>query len=63
VQHYKRRFKSERKAVPYEAMYAWMKDRDFKVAFMEVDADHGGMIPMVLPSIFNFFGRCRQTTR
>jgi len=46
-----------------KAMFEWMKERDFKIEFMEVDADHGGMIPMVLPSIFKFFDRCRQTNR
>ncbi len=42
-----------------KAMLAWMKQRGFKIEYMEVDADHGGMIPLVLPSIFNFFDRCR----
>jgi predicted peptidase len=41
------------------ALSAWMKERDFKLEYMEVDAGHGGMIPLVLPSIFNFFDRCR----
>ena len=44
-------------------MYEWMKDRDFKIEFMEVDADHDGMISMVLPSMFKFFDRCRQTNQ
>ena len=42
------------------ALSAWMKERDFKFQYMEVDAGHGGMIPLVLPSIFNFFDRCRS---
>jgi predicted peptidase len=41
------------------AMLAWMKERGFKIEYMEVNADHGGMIPLVLPSIFQFFDRCR----
>ena len=41
------------------AMLAWMKERGFKIEYMEVNADHGGMIPLVLPSVFNFFDRCR----
>jgi predicted peptidase len=41
-----------------KAMLAWMKERGFKIEYMEVNADHGGMIPLVLPSIFNFFDRC-----
>ena len=40
------------------AMLAWMKERGFKIEYMEVNADHGGMIPLVLPSIFKFFDRC-----
>jgi predicted peptidase len=43
-----------------KSMLAWMKDRGFKIEYMEVNADHGGMIPLVLPSIFNFFDRCRS---
>ena len=42
-----------------KAMLAWMKERGFKIEYMEVNADHGGMIPLVLPSIFSFFDRCR----
>jgi predicted peptidase len=42
-----------------KAMLAWMKEHGFKIEYMEVDAGHGGMIPLVLPSIFNFFDRCR----
>ena len=42
-----------------KAMLAWMKERGFKIEYMEVNADHGGMIPLVLPSIFDFFNRCR----
>jgi poly(3-hydroxybutyrate) depolymerase len=40
-----------------KAMFNWMKDRGFKIEYKEVDADHGRMIPLVLPSIFNFFDR------
>lgn len=42
-----------------KAMVAWMKERGFKIEYMEVNADHGGMIPLVAPSIFSFFERCR----
>ena len=42
-----------------KAMFNWMKDRGFKIEYKEVDADHGRMIPLVLPSIFEFFDRCR----
>jgi predicted peptidase len=37
------------------AMSAWMQERGFKLKYMEVEADHGGMIPLVLPGIFTFF--------
>jgi predicted peptidase len=43
-----------------KAMLAWMKERGFKIEYMEVNADHGGMIPLVLPSVFNFFDRYRS---
>jgi hypothetical protein len=43
-----------------KAMLAWMKEHGFTIAYMEVNADHGGMIPLVLPSVFNFFDRCRS---
>ncbi|MEJ2244829.1 MAG: alpha/beta hydrolase-fold protein [Acidobacteriota bacterium] len=42
------------------ALLAWMTERDFKLQYMEVDADHGGMIPLVLPAIFDFFDRFRS---
>ena len=42
------------------AMSAWMKERGFKLEYLEVDADHGGMISLVLPGIFDFFDRCRS---
>jgi predicted peptidase len=43
-----------------KALLAWMQERGFKIEYMEVTADHGGMIPLVLPSVFNFFDRCRS---
>lgn len=42
------------------ALLAWMKERNFKLEYKEVEADHGGMIPLVLPGIFDFFDRCRS---
>ena len=32
----------------------WMKKKGFKVEYKEVDADHGGMVPLVLPEVFDF---------
>lgn len=40
-------------------MRDWMKEQNFKLEYKEVDADHGGMVPIVLPDVFNFFDRCR----
>ncbi len=37
------------------AMSAWMKEHGFNLVYKEVDADHGGMIPLVLPGIFTYF--------
>ena len=44
-----------------KAMLEWMKERGFNIEYMEVEADHGRMIPLVLPSIFNFFDRHRSS--
>jgi len=38
----------------------WMKSNGFKVEYKEVDANHGGMVPLVLPSIFDFFDQHRK---
>jgi predicted peptidase len=40
-------------------MKDWMKENGFKVEYKEVNADHGGMVPLVLPDVFDFFDRCR----
>lgn len=34
---------------------AWLDERDFDSRYLEVDADHGGMVPLVLPDVFAFF--------
>jgi len=39
------------------AMQQWMKSQGFNLEYMEVDADHGGMVPLVLPAVFDFFDR------
>jgi len=44
-----------------KAMFKWMKEHGFKVEYMEVNADHGGMIPLVLPSTFDFFDRHKNS--
>lgn len=40
-------------------MREWMKARGFKFEYLEVEADHGGMVPLVLPAVFDFFDRYR----
>ena len=34
-----------------------MRAGDFDFEYLEVDGDHGGMVPMVWPAIFDFFDR------
>lgn len=40
-------------------MRDWMQENGFKLEYKEVNADHGGMVPLVLPDVFDFFNRCR----
>ncbi len=40
-------------------MRDWMTEQKFKFEYKEVDADHGGMVPLVLPDVFDFFDRYR----
>ncbi len=37
----------------------WLSQNGFMAEYWEVDADHGGMIALVLPDIFDFFERAR----
>ncbi|NLT03768.1 MAG: hypothetical protein GXY09_07900 [Bacteroidales bacterium] len=39
---------------------AWMKSNGFNVEYKEVDADHGGMVPLILPDVFDFFTKFRH---
>jgi len=41
----------------------WLNTNDFQSEYEEVDADHGGMIPLVLPDVFDFFDRSRAASR
>jgi poly(3-hydroxybutyrate) depolymerase len=41
-------------------MRDWMIAHGFNLEYLEVDADHGGMVPLVLPAVFDFFDRCRD---
>lgn len=36
----------------------WMQDKKFLMEYKEVEADHGGMVPLVLPQVFEFFNTC-----
>jgi poly(3-hydroxybutyrate) depolymerase len=40
-------------------MHDWMQAKGFKLQYKEVEANHPGMVPLVLPDIFDFFDRCR----
>ncbi len=42
------------------AMQKWMKSQGFQLEYMEVEANHGGMVPLVLPAVFDFFDRQRR---
>jgi predicted esterase len=37
----------------------WLEDNAYPSEYKEVNADHGGMIPLVLPDVFDFFDRSR----
>lgn len=41
-------------------LFNWMKANGFNVTYKEVDADHGGMVPLMLPEVFDFFDNCRK---
>jgi poly(3-hydroxybutyrate) depolymerase len=41
-------------------MRDWMIAHGFDLEYLEVDADHGGMVPLVLPAVFDFFDHCRS---
>ncbi len=40
----------------------WMTNKGYKNEYKEVNADHAGMVPVVLPDVFKFFDRCRTTS-
>ncbi|HUQ53001.1 MAG TPA: alpha/beta fold hydrolase [Gammaproteobacteria bacterium] len=39
------------------ALAEFMRRGDFDFDYLEVDGDHGGMVPMVWPAVFDFFER------
>ncbi len=41
-------------------MRDWMFRQPYTFEYYEVKADHGGMVPLVLPAVFDFFDRCRE---
>ncbi len=36
-------------------LFDWLKNKNYNVQYKEVEADHGGMVPLVLPDVFRFF--------
>ncbi|HEY0960871.1 MAG TPA: alpha/beta hydrolase-fold protein [Pseudomonadales bacterium] len=40
-------------------MAGYMRAEKFDFDYLEVDGDHGGMVPMVWPAVFDFFNRYR----
>lgn len=42
------------------AMRDWMIAHNFNLEYLQVDADHPGMVPLVLPAVFDFFDRYRH---
>jgi predicted esterase len=38
----------------------WLTENGFQAEYEEVNADHGGMVSLVLPDIFEFFDRARS---
>lgn len=41
------------------AMRDWMIAQNFNMGYVQVDANHGGMVPLVLPAVFDFFDQVR----
>jgi len=41
------------------ALRDWMKAQGFPVTYKEVNADHPGMVPLVLPDVFTFFDQVK----
>lgn len=38
-----------------QALRDWLKSQSYAVTYEEVNADHAGMVPLVLPHVFTFF--------
>lgn len=36
-------------------LYEWLRGQGYNVSYKEVEADHPGMVPLVLPGVFDFF--------
>ncbi len=41
------------------ALHDWMETQGFPVTYKEVNADHAGMVPLVLPDVFTFFDQVK----
>lgn len=42
------------------ALHQYLRARGYDVAYLEVEATHLGMVPLVLPKVFDFFGQHRR---
>jgi predicted esterase len=38
----------------------WLDENEFDSQYLEVNADHGGMVPLVMPDVFEFFDASRS---
>jgi hypothetical protein len=38
----------------------WLSENGFDSEYLEVDADHGRMVTLVMPDVFDFFDRSRS---
>jgi hypothetical protein len=43
------------------ALAAHLRAGDFQFEYLEVDGDHGSMVPMVWPRVFEFFDKAGKT--
>jgi hypothetical protein len=43
-----------------QLMRDWMLQQGFDFEYHKVKADHPGMVPLVLPAVFDFFDRYRD---
>lgn len=44
------------------ALARFLRERNFDVEYLEVDGNHGSMVPMVWPRVFEFFNEVVSPT-